>query len=60
MRPPCFPIPYEKPIWEVIGQSGLSLAMRAAASVETARSGISGIIHAIPFNCVPGHGDPGP
>ena len=50
------PDPYEKPIWEVIGQSGLSLdaGLGFGASVEMARSGISGIIHAIPFNCVPG------
>lgn len=51
---PVLPGPYEKSIWEVTGQSGLSLDMdlSSGAPVEMARNGISGIIHAIPFNCV--------
>lgn len=50
------PDPYEKPIWDVIAQSGLNLdaGLGFGASVEMARAGVSGIIHAIPFNCVPG------
>ena len=52
----ALPSPYEKPIWDIIGHSGLSLdaGLGFGASVEMARSGIHGIIHAIPFNCVPG------
>ena len=48
--------PYEKPIGDVIGQSGLGLdaGLGFGAAVEMARNGVSGIIHAIPFNCVPG------
>lgn len=46
----------EKPLREIIAQSGLSLdaGLGFGAAVEMARSGVSGIIHAIPFNCVPG------
>lgn len=50
------PTPYEKPIWDVINKSGLNLdaGLGFGASIEMAESGIHGIIHAIPFNCVPG------
>ncbi|MDR2574604.1 MAG: acyl-CoA dehydratase activase [Desulfovibrio sp.] len=48
--------PYEKPVWEVIGQSGLNLdaGLGFGAAVDMASRDVSGIVHAIPFNCVPG------
>lgn len=48
--------PYEKPLWEVIRRSGLSLdaGLGFGAALEMAAGGVNGIVHAIPFNCVPG------
>ncbi|MDR3088831.1 MAG: acyl-CoA dehydratase activase [Desulfobulbaceae bacterium] len=48
--------PYEQSIWDTIAESGLNLdaGLGFGASLAMARRGARGIIHAIPFNCVPG------
>ncbi|MFO7594773.1 MAG: acyl-CoA dehydratase activase [Desulfocurvibacter africanus] len=50
------PRPYETRVWDVIRQSGFSLdaGLGFGAAVEIATQGAQGIVHAIPFNCVPG------
>jgi len=50
------PNAYEPRVWDVIANSGFTLdaGLGFGAAMEIAQQGVNGIVHAIPFNCVPG------
>ena len=50
------PNAYEPRVWDVIANSGFTLdaGLGFGAAMEIAQNGVNGIVHAIPFNCVPG------
>lgn len=50
------PHPYEKRVWNVIANSGFTLdaGLGFGAALDMASHNVQGIVHAIPFNCVPG------
>lgn len=48
--------PYDARVWDVIAHSGFTLdaGLGFGAAMEMASQNVQGIVHAIPFNCVPG------
>lgn len=50
------PNAFEPRVWDVIAKSGFTLdaGLGFGAAMEIAAHGVDGIVHAIPFNCVPG------
>lgn len=50
------PHPYESRIWNIIEESGFTLdaGLGFGTAIEMAQQDVRGIVHAIPFNCVPG------
>ncbi|SHJ55796.1 acyl-CoA dehydratase activase [Halodesulfovibrio aestuarii] len=50
------PHPFEARVWDTIAKSGFTLdaGLGFGAALEIASHGVQGIVHAIPFNCVPG------
>lgn len=52
----ALPNAHEPRVWDVIANSGFTLdaGLGFGAAMEIANHGVNGIVHAIPFNCVPG------
>lgn len=50
------PHPFEERVWDIISRSGFTLdaGLGFGAALEIASHNVQGIVHAIPFNCVPG------
>ena len=48
--------PFEERVWDIIAKSGFTLdaGLGFGAALEIASHDVQGIVHAIPFNCVPG------